>query len=31
MSRVSDAMEAEVHGMMTAGRNTRPEDWNSQP
>lgn len=28
-ARVDDALEAEVHGMMTAGRETRAEDWNS--
>jgi hypothetical protein len=28
-ARMDDAMEAEVRGMMTAGRETRGEDWNS--
>ena len=28
-ARVDDAMEAEVRGMMTAGRETRGEAWNS--
>jgi hypothetical protein len=27
--RVDDALEGEVRGMMTAGRETRGEDWNS--
>ena len=28
-ARMDDALEAEVRGMMTAGRETRGEDWNS--
>src|SRR3954462_1442262 len=28
-ARMDDALDAEVHGMMTAGRETRGEDWNS--
>lgn len=28
-ARMDDALEAEVRGMMTAGRETRAEDWNS--
>jgi hypothetical protein len=28
-ARMDDALEAEVHGMMTAGRDTRAEEWNS--
>jgi hypothetical protein len=28
-ARMDDAMEAEVRGMMTAGRETRGQDWNS--
>ncbi|MDT7571191.1 MAG: hypothetical protein QOE05_1365 [Actinomycetota bacterium] len=28
-ARMDDAMEAEVRGMITAGRETRAEDWNS--
>ena len=28
-ARMDDALEAEVRGMMTAGRDTRAEDWNS--
>lgn len=28
-ARVDDALEAEVRGMMTAGRETRAQDWNS--
>jgi hypothetical protein len=28
-ARVDEALEAEVHGMMTAGRETRGEQWNT--
>lgn len=28
-ARMDDALEAEVRGMMTAGRETRAKDWNS--
>ncbi len=28
-ARVDDALEAEVHGMMTAGRETRGQQWNT--
>ena len=28
-ARMDDALEAEVRGMVTAGRETRGEDWNS--
>jgi len=28
-ARMDDALDAEVRGMMTAGRETRGEDWNS--
>jgi hypothetical protein len=28
-ARMDDALEAEVRGMITAGRETRGEDWNS--
>lgn len=28
-ARMDDALEAEVHGMMTANRDTRAEAWNS--
>jgi hypothetical protein len=28
-ARMDDALEAETRGMMTAGRETRGEDWNS--
>jgi hypothetical protein len=28
-ARMDDALEAEVRGMMTAGRETRGEEWNS--
>jgi hypothetical protein len=28
-ARMDEALEAEVHGMITAGRETRGEDWNS--
>ena len=28
-ARMDDALEAEVRGMMTAGRETRAEEWNS--